>query len=75
MTYPIPAPVLQLIDLKNVHSKKAPRHLPGGLIGPAEYLLAIDKINAVHRSLPAELSVGDFSRHSLKALNIEYALT
>jgi putative hemolysin len=75
MTCPLPATALKLIDLKNVLPEKAPWHLLISLIGPAEYLLAIDKINAVHRSLPAELTVGDFCRHSLKTLDIEYALT
>jgi len=71
----IPVPVLKLIDLKTVLPEKPLWHLLSGLIGPVENLLAIDKINAVHRSLPAKQSVGDFCRHCLKTLGIEYALT
>jgi putative hemolysin len=65
----------KLIDLHAALPDKAPWRLLGGLIGPAEYFLAVDKINAVHRALPEDIGVGDFCRHCLKALNIEYALT
>ena len=65
----------KLIDLQSALPDKAPwRHL-GNLIGPTEYLLAVKKINAIHQSLPPDITAVDFCRRSLKALHIEYALT
>jgi putative hemolysin len=52
-----------------------PWRLFSGLIGPAEYFLALDKINAIHRSMPQEIPAGEFCRHILKELNIDYSLT
>ena len=65
----------KLIDLQSAFPDKAPWRLFGNLIGPAEYLLATNKINAIHQSLPTGIDASDFCRYSLKALDIEYALT
>jgi putative hemolysin len=65
----------KLIDLKPLFTGNPRRALLSRLVGPAEYLLAVDKINAIHRSLPADSSAGDFCRGSLRALDIDYALT
>jgi putative hemolysin len=70
-----PSPDIKLIDLQSALPAKTPWRFLSSLIGPAEYLLAIDKINAIHRSLPADVPVDEFCRRSLRTLNIEYALT
>lgn len=42
----------KLIDLQSAVPDKAPWRLLHNLIGLAEKVLAVNKINAVHRSLP-----------------------
>lgn len=69
------SPDIKLIDLRSAVREKTPWRLFSGLIGPAEYFLAINKINAIHRSLPPGMPAGEFCRHVLKELNIDYALT
>jgi putative hemolysin len=65
----------KLIDLQSAVPEMAPWPLLGGLLGPAEKVLAIDKINAIHRSLPPGIDINDFCRRCLGTLKIEYALT
>ena len=72
---PISEPETRLIDINSALPEKSPWRLFSGLAGPAEYLLAIDKINAAHQSLAAHRSAVEFCRASLRALDIEYALT
>lgn len=75
MPFSLSEPAAKLIDLESVLRDKPYVGLLRSLIGPAENMLAINKINKIHCALPANGSVGDFCRSSLKALDIEYALT
>jgi putative hemolysin len=65
----------KLIDLRSSLPGKPPWPLFSGLIGPAEYFLAINKINAIHQSVPPGIPADEFCRKVLKELNIDYALT
>jgi putative hemolysin len=65
----------KLIDLQSAVPDKAPWRFLHNLIGLAEKVLAVNKINTIHQSLPPGINVDDFCRYCLKALNIEYALT
>jgi putative hemolysin len=75
MPFSSPDPDAKLIDFQAVLPDKSPWGFLNGLIKPTEYLLAVDKINKVHNRLSAEICVGDFCCHALKALKIEYAFT
>jgi putative hemolysin len=65
----------KLIDLRSALPSKPPWRLLRGLIGSVEYILAIDKINAIHRSLPTKIAGGAFCCHVLKEMKIDYSLT
>jgi putative hemolysin len=65
----------KLIDLRAA--------LPDGMTGKyfrtvlpvIEQVLAIDKINTIHQSIPAGLEVKDFCRAGLEGLGVDYAVT
>lgn len=64
----------KLIDLHAALPDRPPWQYLSGLIGPAECLLAVDKINTIHQTVPVNAGVAEFCRFSLNALGIDYAL-
>ena len=65
----------KLIDLHAAVSGKAPQKLINILVPAAEHLLAINKINRIYRSCPADLDAKDFCRFCLTQLGVNYAVT
>jgi len=74
----LPSPSVQprkLIDLHASLAATAPQRLLRGVIAPLEQLLAIDKINHIHRLIPADCDAVEFCRRCLSILKVDYAVT
>ncbi len=65
----------KLIDLRSAVPAGLSFRYLGGVFAAIERLLAIDKINAIHQSIPAGMALKDFCRASLEALGVDYTAT
>ncbi|MGD8836150.1 MAG: lysophospholipid acyltransferase family protein [Desulfobacteraceae bacterium] len=62
----------KLIDLRSAVPPNLPLKYFRGTFAAIERLLAIDKINAIHRSIPTNTDLNNFCRASLDALGVDY---
>jgi putative hemolysin len=65
----------KLIDLEASISTDFPRKLYKPILTAVESILAIDKINSIHQSLPRGMDAKTFCHASLTALDVDYAVT
>jgi putative hemolysin len=65
----------KLIDLRTALPAGLTNKYLGGVFSAIEQMLAIDKINTLHQSIPGGLGVKDFCRASLESLGVDYGVT
>ena len=65
----------KLIDIEASISTDFSRRLCKPILTAVECILAIDKINAIHQSIPRGMDAKRFCRASLNALDVDYAVT
>lgn len=65
----------KLIDLEVLISTNVSKSLSKPVLTAIETALAIDKINAIHQSIPRGMDAKTFCRVSLNTLDVDYAVT